>query len=112
VMRVPAYEPSVGWLTEGIADYVRDVLGFESAHTFATFRHGGAMRGYQSTAHFLMWLGRRRPGAVEDVSRRLSAGSYDVDVFRDLTGTPLYELVDTYEVEHEDRPIRRWGAPH
>jgi len=87
------------------------VLGFDARHTRAGYLPGGAMRGYQSTAHFLMYLEGRRHGTVREVSKRLSAGIYTVDVFRDLLGIPLYRLVEMYEAEQgalgRGHPARR-----
>jgi hypothetical protein len=104
IMRVPQYPNDVRWLTEGIADYVRDALGFEARHSFAHFETGGATRGYQTTAHFLGYLEERHPGTIRSISRSLSQGSYRVERFRDLTGSALQQLVERYETEHAPGP--------
>ena len=49
-MRAPDYDASTIWLIEGIADHVRDVLGFDTSWTFAYFEPGKATAGYQTTA--------------------------------------------------------------
>jgi hypothetical protein len=99
VMEAPGRE-GISWLVEGIADYVRDVLGFDAPWTTAHFEPGGATAGYQSTAHFLLWLDRRCAGAVTELARRLSAGRYHPSAFVDLCGTSLEELTAEYEGEH------------
>jgi len=101
VMEAPGRE-GIAWLVEGIADYVRDVLGFDAPWTTAHFEPGGATAGYQSTAHFLLWLERRRPGVVADIARRLSAGRYHPSAFAELAGAPL----STLEVEYEREQLQ------
>jgi hypothetical protein len=97
VMRAPIMDESDAWLIEGIADWVRDELGFDAEWTKAHYERGHALSGYQTTAHFLRWLRTDRPGVVRDLSRRLSAGTYTADDFATITGTPLDELVERYE---------------
>ncbi len=99
IMQAPASDGTF-WLIEGIADYVRDVLGFDAPWTIAHHQPGRATAGYQTTAHFLLWLERRAPGVVTEVARRLTVGGYDDSAFVELTGSPLGELVETYEAEH------------
>ena len=96
-MRAPDYDDSTIWLIEGVADHVRDVLGFDTSWTFAHFEPGKATAGYQTTADLLAWLEGRRPGAVAELSRRLADGSYREAVFEEVGGAPLPELVAAYE---------------
>jgi hypothetical protein len=98
IMHAPARE-GTSWLIEGIADYVRDVLGFDAEWTFAHHEPGGATAGYQTTAHFLLWLEGRAPGTVREIARRLGEGRYDDGAFDELAGRSLTELVDDYESE-------------
>ena len=98
-MRAPDYDTSTIWLIEGIADYVRDLLGFDTSWTFAHFEPGKATAGYQTTADLLAWLEERRPGAVSALSRRLADGSYREAVFAEVGGAPLQELVAAYEAD-------------
>jgi Peptidase of plants and bacteria len=102
-MRAPTYDEGTIWLIEGIADYVRDVLGHEAAWTRSHHEAGGAKAGYQTTAHFLLWLEARRPGTVATLSRRLSDGTYDEGAFGDIAGRPLDDLIRTYEADQADR---------
>jgi hypothetical protein len=98
-MRAPVYDGNTGWLLEGIADHVRDVLGFDAAWTFAHFQPGGATAGYQTTADFLTWLEHRTPGCVHSLSRELMAGTYDTGAFDRASGTSLESLVAAYEAD-------------
>jgi basic secretory peptidase family protein len=96
-MQAPDYEASTIWLIEGIADHVRDVLGFDTSWTFAHFEPGKATAGYQTTADLLAWLEEKRPGAVSELSRRLADGSYREGAFADVGEAPLASLVAAYE---------------
>jgi hypothetical protein len=100
-MRAPVYDEKTGWLLEGIADHVRDVLGFDAAWTFAHFQPGGATAGYQTTADFLAWLEGRAPGCVRSISRELMAGTYDARAFARASGTELEGLVAEYEADRK-----------
>ena len=97
IMRAPTYDDTTGWLIEGVADHVRNVLGFEMSWTAAHFEPGGATAGYQTTAHFLAWLEASRPGIVRELSRRLSKGTYAQRDFEELAEEPLPRLVAMYE---------------
>jgi hypothetical protein len=98
-MLAPSYDDSTIWLIEGIADYVRDALGFHMSWTFAHYEPGKATAGYQTTADFLAWLEARRPGAVAMLSRRLTDGSYRERTFDEIGGAPLADLVAAYETD-------------
>jgi hypothetical protein len=111
-MRAPVYDDSTIWLIEGLADHVRDVLGFDTSWTFAHFERGKATAGHQTTADLLAWLEERRPGAVPELSRRLADGSYREAVFAEIGGASLTELVAAYEADRNmNRCARtsRWG---
>jgi hypothetical protein len=58
-MRAPDYDTSTIWLIEGLADHVRDVLGFDTHNVRAT-EPGKATAGYQTTADS-SWLEERHP---------------------------------------------------
>ena len=98
-MLAPDYDASTIWLIEGLADHVRDVLGFDTSWTFAHFEPGKATAGYQTTADLLAWLEERHPGAVAALSRRLADGTYREAVFAEVAGAPLPELVAAYEAD-------------
>jgi hypothetical protein len=98
IMRAPTYDASTAWLIEGIADYVRDVLGHSASWTLPHYGPGEATAGYQTTAHFLMWLESTAPGAVRALARRLVDGTYTEDTFVEVTGRSLDACVVEYEV--------------
>ncbi len=104
-MRAPDYDASTIWLIEGIADHVRDVLGFDTSWTSAHYERGKATAGYQTTADLLAWLEERRPGAVSELSRGLADGTYREAVFAEVGGASLPELVAAYEADRS--PGRR-----
>lgn len=54
VMHCPKMDDSNSWLIEGIADYVRDKLGYMTA--WSSPSKGDPKGGYQATAHFLLFL--------------------------------------------------------
>ena len=104
IMHAPQNDAS--WLTEGIADHVRDVLGFDAAWTFAHHEPGKATSGYQTTAHFLSWLESRRPGVVRELARRLASGQYDRSAFEQICGATLEDLEMAYEAD----PVHKAGS--
>jgi hypothetical protein len=99
IMRAPTYDETTSWLIEGLADYVRDQLGYAAAWTQAHFEPGKATAGYQTTAHFLQYLDRTYPGAVTRLAQALMDDTYRPDVFRQCTGKPLNACVSEYEQE-------------
>jgi hypothetical protein len=101
IMRAPGYDATTGWLIEGIADYVRDVLGFDASWTRAYYERGKALAGYQTTAHFLAWLEEQHPGTVRAIAAKLSIGTYTDEAFEELSGEPLPRIVTRYEESHE-----------
>ena len=96
-LRAPEYSARTAWLIEGIADHTRDVLGLDTAWSFAHHEAGKATAGYQTTAHFIAWLEAARPGAVAALGRRLADGTYDEGAFAAIGERPLSELVAAYE---------------
>ncbi len=99
IMRAPTYDETTIWLIEGLADYVRDQLGFDAPWTNAHFEPGKATAGYQTTAHFLQYLERTHPGTVRRLAQALMHDTYSADVFRQCTGGPLEVCVSEYEAE-------------
>lgn len=67
------------WLIEGLADYARDVLGFASTNgdvpSFPYYDANGIFKGYQTTAHFLLWV-KKEYGEddVKNLARLISKG--------------------------------------
>lgn len=95
------------WMIEGLADYVRDKLGYQRGGirgkegSYPVYRKGKALEGYQTTAHFLMWLEKKRSSIIRELYQALVDDTYTSAIFNNLFGKPLEELVKTYERENE-----------
>lgn len=105
IMRAPTYDGTTRWLLEGIADYVRDELGYDAPWTQAHFEPGGATAGYQTTAHFLQSVERAHPGTVERLAQALMNDTYRSDLFRRCTGKPLAVCVAEYEAAQRNTDL-------
>ncbi len=101
LMACPRYDDSNFWLIEGIADYVRDKLGFATEWSYSHYEKGGALKGYMTTAHFLEWMESLRSGTVWDLSQLLALDTYDETYFETWFGKQLDTLVTDYEQTHE-----------
>ena len=70
------------WIIEGLADYVRYILGYPSkTGGLPKYDAKRLFKGYQYTAHFFLWL-RERYGETEikEISKRISEGkTFDVE---------------------------------
>ena len=99
LQRCPRYDEETGWLIEGIADYVRDKLGYSEQWANPHFERGGALKGYQTTAHFLIWLETIRRDGVKELSKRLMKDSYSTESFNEIFGGTLKKLVEDYELQ-------------
>ena len=79
VMNIKVALTEETWLIEGLADYVRDVLGFASTGgdvpSFPYHDTKGIFKGYQTTAHFLLWV-RKEYGEddVKNLAKSISKG--------------------------------------
>lgn len=90
---------SEGWLTEGIADYLRCAV-YESL-PLAEFPRPDKERGYRDSykvaAGFLFWLeSGPAPGIVRQVNAALRRGTYKESVFEDRTGRSVEVLWRDY----------------
>ena len=89
----PAGAPS--WLTEGIADYARDLFGLgndEAGWALPDRPTGRYTDGYNTSAAFLKWADERYPGCVRAVNSELKSGTYSDSIWVALTGRDLEEL--------------------
>ena len=101
----------VGWLSEGIADYVRhkyfakdivprlhldrngNLRGFESDRDKGQFATEGYLAGYTVTGGFLYWLEvRKDKDIVPALNRVLRDGRYSAKLFQEKCGAPLDAL--------------------
>lgn len=91
-----ADRPATGWLTEGIADYIRWFLYEPGSHGADRVRNPASARhdaGYRISANFLNWVSETHD---KDIVRKLNAalreGSYTDAVWQTFTGKTLAEL--------------------
>ena len=94
VQRYPRGNP--GWLVEGVADYARHVYGPKSdpwkvPAKLVEGRHR-YNQGYGVTAKFLLWLEEQKPGLVDDLHRRMQAGTFRMEAFTELAGKDVDTL--------------------
>ncbi|HXG62002.1 MAG TPA: basic secretory protein-like protein [Planctomycetota bacterium] len=86
-----------GWVTEGIADYIR-YFHYEKKTVFPPEQRRGSYRdGYRTAASFLAWLAETHD---KDLIRKLNAamrgGSYSDDLFKEWTRKDLRTLWEDY----------------
>jgi hypothetical protein len=94
-----------GWLVEGIADYVRYVVGIKDGWSIPKgYRDGQTYTiGYWVTAAFLVFLEKEYdPEIVVKFDRALRAGKYSPDLWKEYTGKTLDELWEDYKVRTAD----------
>jgi hypothetical protein len=86
-----------GWLTEGIADYVRYGYGVDNpgpARTLPDLSSTQASSdGYRITARFLVWLeAQGHAELVWAIDARIRAGTYTEETWTALTGQSRHDL--------------------
>ncbi|WP_066838801.1 basic secretory protein-like protein [Rufibacter ruber] len=101
---VQAYPPDSGpgWLTEGIADYVRHTFGVDNAGAnwslpALTDKHHYD-NSYRITARFLVWAEKNtNKKLVNELDARMRKKTYTPEVWKELTGKTLEELWQAYK---------------
>lgn len=100
---VQAYPPGSGpgWVTEGIADYVRYKLGVDNAGagwSLPAFSPGQRYTdAYRVTARFLEWIEQRvHKGMVKELDAAMRSRSYEDALWKKLTGKSVDELWEDY----------------
>ena len=90
-----------GWITEGIADYVRYTMGVDNAGAgwklpdFSPQQH--YQQAYRVTARFLAWLeGHGHAGVVKSLDNAMRTKTYTDDTWKQLTGKTVDELWADY----------------
>lgn len=97
---VQAYpENREGWVTEGIADFIR--YGIFEAWPLEKFPRPHKPHpytdGYQTAGGFLLWLeGEASPGVVRRLNSALRGGTYGPGTFRAITGRSADDLWAAY----------------
>jgi hypothetical protein len=90
-----------GWLTEGIADYVRYKLGVDNAGagwSLPEFKTSQSYtNAYRVTARFLAWAEKHhKKGLVKKLDAALRAHTYTSETWTALTGKTVDELWNAY----------------
>jgi len=95
-----------GWLTEGIADYVRYVYGVNNIRSnwkLPDYRPGQHYtNAYRVTARFLLWVEKEKNKKIVDrMDKALREGSYTPELWVKLTGKTVDELWAAYSASPE-----------
>jgi hypothetical protein len=90
-----------GWLTEGIADYVRYKFGVDNAGAnwkLPAYKTGQSYtNSYRITARFLAWIEKNyKADLVKNLDSALRMHTYTDDIWKQQTGKTLDELWNTY----------------
>lgn len=94
VQAYPRNKGEVGWLTEGIADYVRFWM-YEPKTRQAKIdvKKASYKDSYRTSAAFLGWLvGKYDKEIVTKLNAKMRKGGCDLTVFKDLTGKSVDDL--------------------
>lgn len=93
-----------GWLTEGIADYVRHTLGVDNAGgnwSLPDYKAGQHYEdAYRVTARFLVWIEKKKKkGIVKKLDAALRSRTYTAAMWKQLTGKTVDELWQEYSLQ-------------
>ena len=93
-----------GWLTEGIADYVRYVYGVnnvKSKWTLPDYRSAqNYSNAYRITARFLLWAEKTKNKKIVDkLDAALRDGTYQPQLWVKLTGATVEDLWKEYSTD-------------
>ena len=95
--------PVPGWLTEGIADYVRYTYGVNNNNgnwrlpDFRSDQH--YTNAYRVTARFFVWLEKNHTGIIDSLDKAARTGAYTPQIWTKLTGKTIDDLWRNYS-EH------------
>ncbi|MBC7770990.1 MAG: DUF1080 domain-containing protein [Pyrinomonadaceae bacterium] len=85
-----------GWLTEGIADYIRWYLYEPQSHWADRIRNpenAAFDKSYRVSANFLNWVTEKHDKAiVKKLNAAIREGKYDADIWKQCTGKTVEEL--------------------
>jgi hypothetical protein len=98
VVQAYHFRHTPGWLTEGIADYIRWWrYEPESPRTPVNPDKATYHDSYRTTANFLAWVvGRNHRTLVPRLDGALKAGTYSDDLWKEITGETVEELWADY----------------
>lgn len=110
---VQAYPGGPGWVTEGIADYVRfkygvdnDGSGWELPDFSKDHKYTDA---YRVTARFFYWIEKNvNPNAIKEMDKVMRSGKYKEkdESWKDITGKTIDELWEMYS-KNPDKGFRK-----
>jgi hypothetical protein len=90
---VQSYKKGVGWITEGIADYVRNFKYEPKLNPPKISPKASYKDGYKTAATFLAWIERKKD---KEILRKLNGlmrtGGYRDELFKEWTGSDLDAL--------------------
>jgi hypothetical protein len=100
---VQAYpSPEPGWLTEGLADYIR-FWHFESTPQTRIDKDKAAFRdSYRTTGAFLAWLEKEHPGTVKRLHGAMRMSAYQDSIFGEATGKSVQDLWKEFIAQWKD----------
>lgn len=89
------------WVTEGIADYVRQVFGVDNAGggwALPNYKEGqNYTDSYRITARFLLWIEKQvKPGFVKALDAAMRSNTYKSDIWKQQTGKDIDQLWKEY----------------
>lgn len=93
VQSYPRQKGDVGWLTEGLADYVRfwqyepEVKQRPIDKEKASYRNS-----YRVTGAFIGWLEKKMPGSAAKLNGQMRKGGNDETIFKEVVGTDVDAL--------------------
>lgn len=104
VQAYPTGDP--GWLTEGIADYARQVHGPKEngwALPERLTRKNSYKDSYRVTAKFLVWLDEKHAGSVDKLHRQMQNREFQIGDFKTITGKTVDTLWEECVKEMEKK---------
>lgn len=104
----PDPKPTPGWVTEGVADYIRWFL-YEPESRGARIHGGNIDRArydasYRTTANFLDWVIREHDGELlEELNAAAREGRYSEEFWEERTGESVENLGELWLEHHRER---------
>ncbi|MES2823544.1 MAG: basic secretory protein-like protein [Pseudomonadota bacterium] len=94
----------LGWITEGIADYVRNEFGLSKVFWLQNYRYGQHYtNGYGVAGSFLKWIDENYAGGgssrIDQVDKLMRSGLYTNSIWVQWTGLDVDHLWHLYSVE-------------
>lgn len=93
---VQGYSSGPSWVTEGIADYVRNKLGYTTASNYVCNSTSNYLSGYNCSARLLGYVERTySPNIIKELHTAMRSGTYTDDIFVRTTGKTPSQLYST-----------------